>query len=476
MSRIRYAILVLLTCWWCVPGLWHAAQAQDASFDAALAAGLQQVLDEEFARQALRGISAAVYVPGEGMWRGVQGRAGEDEADVMTDSTHFAIASITKTFTGALILQLVEEGRLNLDDSLHQWIDPYQYINLDITIRQLLGHTSGLYNITDNPAFWTAFWAEPARSWTPEEVLSQFMMRPVLQPGRQFDYSNSNYHLLGLVANAVTDSSIASLMRSRFYNPYNLGSTFFTPEESVVGVVSDNWSDADRDGVFENVADRSHAAYYSMSWAAGGMTATASDMAYWAQALFAGDVLAPAVRDEMLRFTDVSSSTAFTGYGLSIMRFEFDGVEMWGHTGLKPGFISMLVYAPDFGISICVLINQDNAASTYAVVPRLFEVIANPVATSHAAIRRETAFMLKQNYPNPLRGNTVIEFSLDKPSDVVLDVLDVMGRRVERLASGHYASGIHRVSWQPRHHAGGMYFYRIQTAEQTMTRSMVYLK
>lgn len=473
-KRITISFCALMLC---LGHLLPGYAQSNAQFDVVLAERLQNALMSEYSRQDLKGISAAVFVPAQGMWRGVAGIAGEGALDLVTDSTHFAVASITKTFTGAIILQLAEEGRLSLDDSLHQWLEPYQYINLDITLRQLLGHTSGLYNITDNPEFWTAFWADPARNWTPEEILTQFMMRPVLQPGRAFDYSNSNYHLLGMVAKAATDSSMVALLRSRLYNPQLLQHSFFTPEEPVVGVLSDNWTDADRDGQFENVASKSGAAYYTMSWAAGGMTATAADMASWAQALFAGNVLQEDTRGEMLEFTPLSNGTAFTGYGLSIMRFEFDGVEMWGHTGLKPGFISMLVYVPETGVSICVLINQDNAASTYAVVPRLYDAIANPVSTgADDLIEQEAVFALYQNYPNPVFGSTSIVFELASSADVELDVYDVLGRRIESLVHGYYTAGKHSIDWQPDERTGGLYFYRLKANGYSATRSLVYMK
>lgn len=475
--HLKYIGIVVVTCVWFLSAQFPAHSQSVSAFDPGLASNLQEALTQEFERQNLRGISAAVFLPGEGIWRGVAGKSGDGALDLMADSIHFAVASITKTFTGALILQLAEEGRLNLDDSLHQWLPAYQYINLDITLRQLLGHTSGLYNITDNPDFWTAFWADPARNWTPEEILTQFMMRPVLQPGRAFDYSNSNYHLLGMVARAVTDSSMVSLMRRRLYNPQLLQHTFFTPEEPVDGMISDNWSDADRDGHFENVASKSNTAYYSMSWAAGGMTATASDMAVWAQALFAGNVLREETRDEMLAFTPLNNGTAFTGYGLGIMRFEFDGVEMWGHTGLKPGFLSMLVYVPASGVSICVLINQDNAASTYAVVPKLYTVLANPVSTDISdGLQHDREIVLSQHFPNPVRSSTTFTFELATAASVSLEVFDVRGALVETVTQAFFPAGQHRVSWQPQGLAGGVYFYRLKSNQHMVTRPLVYLQ
>ncbi len=469
ITRYLLSILLMVLCW-LPPCIAQPVNGQ-------LAARLQDVLDREWEDQGLRGVSAAIVIPGEGTWLGVSGKAGEAPSDLMTDTTLFAIGSITKTFTGALTLQLVEEGRLSLEDSLHHWLPPLRYINPNITVRQLLGHKSGLYNFTDNPAFWDAFWADPARIWASEEVLAQFLMQPLFQPGSQFDYANTNYLLLGLIANAVTDSSMVTLMRTRLYKPHALHSTFFSPEEPAVGSISDNWTDLDQDGHFENVAAKSGNAYYSMSWAAGGMTATAEDMASWAQALFAGTVLSDAMQHEMLTFTPVNNGTAFTGYGLSVMRYELDGIEMWGHTGLKPGFLSMLAYVPESGVSICVLINQDNAASVYAIVPALYTVISNQVATElspHESLGDESR--LHQNYPNPVMGRTTITFELGQPGRVEIEVLDVTGRQIAVLTNRYYSAGDHQLEWYPGRRAGGLYFYRLKTESYTATRSLVYLR
>ena len=186
----------------------------------------------------------------------------------------FAIASITKTFVAALILQLAEEGQLSLQDSLHRWLPDFRYIDANITIDQLLNHTSGIFNFTDNPAFWNALWADPQRNWMPEEILNQFLAPPFFAPGSQLAYSNTNYMLLGLIATAVTSSPLSQQFRNRFFDPLGLTGTFYAATEAVTGDVAHNWSDTNGDGQVEDLSVGTGISMYSMVGTAGGMVST----------------------------------------------------------------------------------------------------------------------------------------------------------------------------------------------------------
>jgi D-alanyl-D-alanine carboxypeptidase len=272
---------------------------------------------------------------------------------------YFDIGSIAKNYVATLILRLSEESLLNLDDPLSQWLPNFDNVNPQVTVRQLLGHTSGIANFTRNQFFWDAVFQNPTRMWTPEEVLS-YIGPPDFLPGTAWDYSNTNYTLLGMIAERATGTSLSSALRGRLLEPFGLTHTFLEAEETVPGTIAHAWFDIDGDGRYDDISGIDRTSQVSAAWAAGGMVATAADVARWACALFEGKVLSADSLSQMLDFRQVSlPPTPITDYGLGTVRALVSGREYWGHGGDMIGYTAMMFYAPKERISIAILINQD---------------------------------------------------------------------------------------------------------------------
>jgi D-alanyl-D-alanine carboxypeptidase len=152
-----------------------------SGFDANLASELQSILDEERERFEAGAASAAIVVPAEGVWTGASGVADRETKQPVTAETAFALGSVTKTFVAALILDLIEDDLLNLDDSLARWLPRFPQAR-QITILQLLNHTSGVFNMTDNRAFIEAQIEHPRKRWTPARTLT-YVGEPLFAPG-----------------------------------------------------------------------------------------------------------------------------------------------------------------------------------------------------------------------------------------------------------------------------------------------------
>jgi len=449
----------------------------DNHVDPELGNKLQEVIDQERVRQDFKGISAAVLLPGQGIWTGVSGISGQSASDSITEDTRFAVASITKTFIAALVLMLAEEGTLSMSDSLHNWLGEYRYVDPDITVRQLLGHKSGIYNFTNNEAFWDAMWADSQRSWSAEEVIENFVERSVFTPGSRFEYSNTNYLMLGLIIEAATSSSVTSELRDLLFDPLGLSNTFFTPGEQITGVIANNWSDTNRDGVAENLTAQTGTSLYTMVGTAGGMASTAEDMVLWADMLYGGKLLAKESLTEIVDFVRFSNSSPWIGYGLGTMLFDFEGEELWGHTGLLPGFRSILAYSPQTQISICVLVNQDDLGSVYTIAPLLFKEAASVLPTSKQQEKQPVnEYVLYNGFPNPFRNQVTIPFELSTSEHVIIEVFDVYGRKVATLGDRYYAPGRQQVIWEPRSASSGTYVYRFKAGSSFSTGTLTLLK
>lgn len=143
-----------------------SALASQAQIPQAFANHLQYLLDSACAKNKVKGVSAAVLIPGMGVWKGSYGVS--HGTVKITPETWLPIGSNTKTFTAAILLQLQEEGKLDLDDSIGKWIQNVPNVNGQITIRQMLNHTSDIYNFTNNPAFSAALNADYTKFWQPK--------------------------------------------------------------------------------------------------------------------------------------------------------------------------------------------------------------------------------------------------------------------------------------------------------------------
>lgn len=320
-----------------------------------VADALQAAINTAGDANTIRGLSAAVIVPGQDPWLGVYGSSTEGEP--ITTGMFFGIASITKNYVAALTLKLVDEGLLVLDDPVSKWLPAIDNVDPAITLRQLLNHTSGLANYTENPALFDFVFSDPSKIRTPEEVLT-LVEAPIATPGATWYYSNTNFILLGLVIQEATQASVSANLRDRLLGPLGLNQTFLEVEEQRPGTRATPWADLNNDGALEDISDLPRESLYSAAWTAGALVATAENTALWTKALFEGDVLSQASLDEMLSFNSPVSHPAAMGYGLGTMTFASSHATSWGHTGDIFGYASITMYVPENQISIAVLANQ----------------------------------------------------------------------------------------------------------------------
>jgi D-alanyl-D-alanine carboxypeptidase len=243
----------------------------------------------------------------------------------MRASDRYRIASLTKTFVSVVILQLEAEGKLDIDDPVDKWLPGLVPNGSAITLHELLNHTSGLFDYTEDPAFTAALLAAPLRTWTPRELLAYAFAHPALfAPGSNWHYSNTNYIILGLVAEAVAQWPLGELLQERIFTPLGLSSTSFPvaieiDDTFVHGYVSINGSP---------LIDITAALSPSSAWAAGGLVSNERDVATFYRALLTGKVLPGA----QLREMKVPAENAGT-YGLGIDSTYTQCGPAFGHRG-----------------------------------------------------------------------------------------------------------------------------------------------
>ncbi|MFF0815921.1 serine hydrolase domain-containing protein [Rhodococcus sp. NPDC003318] len=314
--------------------------------------------------------------------------------------TRFRIASNTKTMTAALIVLLAQDGRLRFGDPVSDHV-PDVPNGENITVAELLTMRSGLYNYTDAPELAAALDADPAKVWTPREVLDiAFAHPPEFAPGAAYDYCNTNYALLGLVAEKVGGRPLGEQFRDRLLGAFGLTQTSLpAPEDSTIpdphshgylyggtsyALVDEPYPDdlqaAARAGTLRpnDYTDQNP----SYATAAGGAISTADDLATWIRALVSGKVFDSEYQQQWLgglrpENPDTPDGQQY-GYGISFQRFG-PNAAMYYHGGELPGFNSFIGYDPDNDVTLVIWTNltvsPEGKATAIAMLPTILDQI-----------------------------------------------------------------------------------------------------
>lgn len=335
------------------------------------------------AAYGIPGISAAMTFPDGTSWVARAGFADVARHRVVTATTEFAAGSISKTFTSALILRLAEDGRLSLDAPVRTYL-PKLAIDPAITVRQLLDHTSGLDDFFSHSAIDKALLAHPARPWSAADSL-RYVAKPYFRPGAGWHYSNTNYLVLGMVAEAVGGAPLATQLRTAFFDPLGLRHTVYQWVEKPRGPIAHGYRftspNPKQKGI--DVSDgTSVIPFTSVVTAAGGagsIATTASDLVRWARALYGGSVLRPETLAAMV--DDATVTTALKSsvpYGLGVQVVTIDGRQAMGHSGRLLGFRAVMRWLPAEGIAVTIMTNQSRTDPNLLVRELLRSVIGVP--------------------------------------------------------------------------------------------------
>ncbi len=329
-------------------GTASPAEASSGGLDRA---ALQEALDRIVATGATAAL-ARVDSPSGG-WRSAAGVRELGRPARPVAGGQFRVGSITKTFVATVVLQLVGEGRLRLDDTLERWLPGAIPNGARITIRNLLQHTSGVFNYTQI-LFGTVEDVLRARYHTfrPEELVALAAGQPpVFEPGTAWEYSNTNYVLLGLIVRRVTGHAYGREVERRILRPLRLrGTEVPGTDVTIDGPHAHGYEPREQDGevVPVDFTDLNP----SMAYSAGEIVSTTADLNRFYRSLLGGRLLRPAQLTEML------NPVGEENYGLGIYQQPLPGgPTLWGHTGGIFGYLTFSFSAPDATTQATVSIN-----------------------------------------------------------------------------------------------------------------------
>jgi CubicO group peptidase (beta-lactamase class C family) len=322
--------------------------------------------------QRVPGVALAVSRGGEMVhtqgfgYRSIPYRVAPDE------NTIFSIASISKQFTAAAVMRFVEKGRLSLDERVSRFFPALRYGSI-IDIRHLLQHTSGIPGYTEVPNF-DKLAHTPT---TPDDIIATIIDRqPAFQPGDEWQYSNTNYVVLGRILELIDDASYAEIVQRELLTPLELTNTGVDDVKRIRENAADPYTSYAL-GEFE------HAQEWDPSWefAAGGLYSTCSDLVRWNRALRRGRAVS-AESFALMSTSGVLNSGADVAYGFGLAVNNIAGIHEVRHAGGLPGFSLQNVTYPDLDIDIVVLANHDSKNLSYSIIrPILAQLIERPDLT-----------------------------------------------------------------------------------------------
>ena len=325
----------------------------------ALTPAVQRQLDTAVRRvmgeAGIPGVSVGIWTPDKGQYVKSFGVADKNTGRSMRPDLFMRIGSETKTFTVTAMLQLVDQKKIGLDDTIGKYMAGVPNGN-KITLRQLAGMRSGLFNYSADDSFYKALTSNPRKPFTPQQLLSYSFKHPVqFAPGAKFEYSNTNLILLGLVVEKISGQSLAGYIQQHILAPAGLTHTLFPTGSEFPRPHSQGYTNQTASGKVEDAADWNP----SWGWAAGAMISQLRDMRVWARTVATGQLpsgkrlISPALQKQ--RLITPATPIPGTGYGLGI----FD-VQGWiGHNGSLPGYESLTVYLPEARATLVVLLNTD---------------------------------------------------------------------------------------------------------------------
>ncbi|MGW0162460.1 serine hydrolase domain-containing protein [Mycobacterium sp. NPDC003323] len=333
--------------------LLGAVPTPSAAAEPDLTARLDRVIADKVAEMDVPGALVSVVVPGSIDYERAIGVADTVTGEPLTLDHHTRIGSVTKTFTGTAVLQLVDQGRIRLTDPISRYVDGVP--NGDrITLNMLGRMRSGLFDYSEDEQWVDEFFAQAptgpdAFAYTPRRLLAvAFAHPPNFAPDTDYQYSNTNTVLLALVVETVTGLPFGEYLQRFIFAPTGLWRTSYPVDGALPAPFAHGYISPPGGGVQD-------ATFWNPSWAdaAGKIVSTTADLRTWAKSMGTGALLQPGTQAR--RLADPTMAAPGAAYGFAI----FDSHGWIGHNGDIPGYTTVLVYLPARDATLAVSVNSD---------------------------------------------------------------------------------------------------------------------
>lgn len=354
-------------------GLWLATSVagtlaspglQAQAGDAATVAALQNVVDAFHDGGAFPGVSAAVSFSDGTVVSLTAGLADRVRGIAMESSHRMLQGSVGKTYFAALAVQLLAENRVSLDEKVSHYLGHLDWFHripnaADITVRHLMTHTSGVMRYEFKPAFTVDLTNQPDKHWRPDDLLAYVLDEEAsFEAGAGWEYSDTNFILLGMIIEEVTGETCYGLIRENLLVPLGLDDTVPSDSRTIPGLIQGYAGPQNPFGGTDQVVleDGRFVINPQFEWAGGGFASTASDLARWARALYTGLAFSPELLPIMLDGVPARLGPG-SRYGLGVILRETEAGPSQGHSGFFPGYLTEMAYFPDLDVAVALQVN-----------------------------------------------------------------------------------------------------------------------
>ena len=352
-----------------------------------LQTALQLKLDEWHKAGSFPGATVGVVLANGESFGLAVGVSDRETKRPMTPTDRMLAGSVGKTFAAATALQLIKEGKIGLDDKIEKYLGREQWFARlpnarEITVRQLMNHTSGLVRYEFKEQFTKDLTANPEKVWKPAELVAYLLdEKPPFEAGKGWDYSDTNYIVLGMIIEKVTGRKFYDEANRRLIRPLKLTDTISQDGPRLAGLIQ-GYAGPNNPfgGTDAMIVNGKFAINPQFEWTGGGYVSTAHDLARWAKMMYEGKAFAPDLLPQVLDGVAAPMLGRETKYGLGVIIRKTAAGTAYGHSGFFPGYMTDMMYFPEQKVAIAVQVNTSVGRSLGKplgrVLVELMEVIA----------------------------------------------------------------------------------------------------
>jgi D-alanyl-D-alanine carboxypeptidase len=345
----------------------RAAANQSAKFDfSGVRKRIQAKLIELRDAGGFPGMNVGIATPDRRSMTVSIGYADLESQRALKPPDRMLAGSIGKTYVSAITLQLVEEGKLNLDEKIEKWLGAEPWFNRlpnakTITLRMLMNHTSGIPEHVLHKDFIKALKEQPDKVWKPEELIAFILNRePLFEAGQGWSYADTNYILVGMIFERASGRTVYGEVARRILKPLKLNETLPSDSRVIPGLITGYVSPNSPFGIEgRTIIEGKFIVNPQMEWCGGGFASTAEDLARWAKALYEGRVFRQTTFDQLLNAVPAKTGQG-DKYGLGVQVRQTDWGLSYGHGGWFPGYLSEMEYFPKHRMAIAIQFNTDS--------------------------------------------------------------------------------------------------------------------
>jgi D-alanyl-D-alanine carboxypeptidase len=358
-----------------VPALLTAAclageGGQQQAVETDLRSTLQSLFDEFHSQGNFPGATAGFALADGSSFGIATGKSDKSTDRAMDPGALMIQGSVGKTYVSALALQLVQEGKIGLDDPISRWFGEEEWFPRlpnagEITVRMLMNHTSGLVRYEFRDEFTRELTSNPDKVWKPLELVSYILdTEPPFRAGKGWTYSDTNYIVVGMIIEKVTGSTYYDQLRKRVLEPLGLRHTLPTDGPVIAGLSQGYAGDDNPFGGKDAMIEDGRFVFNpQFEWCGGGIASTTEDLARWGKLLYEGHAFDASLMKELLAGVPARLGPE-TQYGLGVIIRPTPLGMAYGHSGFFPGYLTEMMYFPEHKFSVAVQVNTSVPRST----------------------------------------------------------------------------------------------------------------